>query len=443
VTRHAASRLAAPGRPAVLFETARGGRLAGLRLAPASALMDEARSALLRIYWDGTAEPAVEAPVLDFFGGAWGRPAMAGLLAGTLADTSYVWFPMPFDRAARVELVLAPGAAPRQVHAEVFLAPVPRRPGEGRFHAVWRRENPTEAGRPFTFLRAGGAGHVVGFVLQAQGLGTDGTLFFEGDDRVVIDGDTAVAGTGSEDAFNGGWYDVPGRWDGRRSLPLSGALGYSNPLARTGGYRVLLADAYPWRRSIDFTIEHGEDTGNTIPTDHAGVTFLYAADPPGWRSTPFTEASRRPVRPDRVVLNVGWSSPITFFSTRWATLSKGPEPGVGRHLSFVGDSVPELGRHVLSLAAPVPATGRYRVSVLPVLGPAQGTVQLLRDDQPVGRALDTRAPGRAAGELTPLGELDLEAGDAVIHLRITPSVPDTRRAALDLIRVVLERVGPP
>jgi hypothetical protein len=439
ISRHPVTRTLQPGGRAVLFESRRGGRVVGLRLGSASRLMADGRATMVRVYWDGAAAPAIEAPVHDLFGGAWGEPAMAGLLAGTLRDTSYLWFPMPFDRSARIELVQASDGPTRQIFAEIFTAPVPRRPGEGRFHAVWRRENPTTVGRPFTFLRDGGRGHVVGMVLEAQGIGTDGTLFFEGDDRVVIDGDTAIAGTGSEDAFNGGWYDVPGRWDGRRSLPLSGSLGYSNALGRTGGYRFLLGDAYPWQRSIDLTIEHGETTANTIPTDHSGVVYFYAEGPPGWRSTPFTADSRRPVAPDRITLNVGWSAPITFFSTRFATITKGPEPGIGRHLSFVGDSLPELGRHVLSFEAPVPASGRYRVAVLPVLGPDQGTVQVLVDDQPVGQPLDTRADARRVGVVTPLVDLDLEKGRAAIHFRITPSKPGSRRAALDLIRVVLER----
>lgn len=440
VTRHGVTRTLEPGASTVVYEARTGGRLVGLRLASASALMADARATLVRIYWDGAAAPAVEAPVEELFGGAWGRPAMAGVLAGTLRDTAYLWFPMPFDASARVELHQAAGAPARTVHAEVFTAPVPRRPGELRFHAAWRRENPTTGGRPFTFLRAGARGHVVGTVLQVQGIGVDGTTFFEGDDRVVIDGDTAVAGTGSEDAFNGGWYDVPGRWDGRRSLPLSGALGYSNALSRTGGYRFMLGDAYPWQRSVELTIEHGETTENTIPTDHSGVTFFYADGDPGWRSTTWNEGSRRVVAPDRVTLNVGWSSPIHFFSTRFATVSKGPEAGIGRFLSFVGDSTPELGRHVLSLAAPIPATGRYRVSILPVLGPVQGTVQLLLDDMPTGVAVDTRADTRRLGTLAPLAELSLDEGEAVLHLRVSPSVVGSRRAALDVVRVVLERM---
>ncbi|MFN8669555.1 MAG: glycoside hydrolase family 172 protein [Gemmatimonadaceae bacterium] len=441
VTRHAVTRTLPPGRATTVYESTRGGRIVGLRLAPAAALMADERATLVRVTWDGAATPAIEAPVEDLFGGAWGKPAMAGLLAGAVRDTAYLWFPMPYDRAARVELVQAPNAAPRPVFAEVFTSDVARRPGEGRFHAIWRHENPTTPGRPFTYLQSEGSGHIVGVTLQAQGIGTDGTPFFEGDDRVVVDGDTIVKGTGSEDSFNGGWYDIPGRWDARRAFPLSGALGYSNALARTGGYRFFLGDAYPWSRRIDFTIEHGETVRNEVPGDYSAVTYLYATTPLTMRSTPWTPASRRRVAPDRITVNAGWSSSITFFSTRFARISKESENGIGRFLSFVGDSTPELGRHVLSLGVPVATAGRYRISIIPVTGPGQGTVQLLRDDQPTGAPVDTRADTRRVSEPKALGELELEAGDATLHLRITPSVTGTRRAALDLVRVVLERVS--
>lgn len=106
----------------------------------------------------------------------------------------------------------------------------------------------------------------------------------------------------------------------------------------------------------------------------------------------------------------------------------------------MGDSTPELGRHVLSLGVPVPGDGQYRVSIVPVLGPGQGTVHLLRDDQPFGTPLDTRNECRRVGEATPLGELAMELGEGGIHLRIVPSMLGTRRAALDVMRVVLERV---
>ena len=50
------------------------------------------------------------------------------------------------------------------------------------------------------------------------------TYFFEGDDSTAIDGEFRIHGTGSEDFFNGGWYAMMDRWDGKLSLPLHGAL---------------------------------------------------------------------------------------------------------------------------------------------------------------------------------------------------------------------------
>lgn len=54
-----------------------------------------------------------------------------------------------------------------------------KRDDEGRFYARWRREEPCAPGRPFTYLRTEGRGHVVGTILQAQGLEPGNTCFFE------------------------------------------------------------------------------------------------------------------------------------------------------------------------------------------------------------------------------------------------------------------------
>ena len=67
---------------------------------------------------------------------------------------------------------------------------------------------------PYTMLNVKGKGHFVGTVLQAQGLKTGMTIFFEGDDSTVVDGELRMHGTGSEDFFNGGWYALMDRWDG-------------------------------------------------------------------------------------------------------------------------------------------------------------------------------------------------------------------------------------
>jgi hypothetical protein len=119
-------------------------------------------------------------------------------------------------------------------------------------------------------------------VLQSQGWQPGNTGFFEGDDVVEIDGRLAVHGTGTEDMFNGGWYGLPARWNGRGSLPFSGSLDYSRQTSRTGGYRWLIGDAYRFDRSLKFTVEHGPE-GNADDVDYAGTVFYYLDRPGGER----------------------------------------------------------------------------------------------------------------------------------------------------------------
>ena len=200
------------GKTAALFDVDRPGRIVGIRLWPADALAGKGRDIVLRAYWDGDAEPAIASPAGDFFGYAWGEPAIRSLLVGTDEGVNYCYFPMPFDKSGRIELYAEPGLDRNvSVQAQVLFVPVARRENEGRFYALWRRENPTTKGKPFTFLETGGRGHLVGFIQQSQGLESGNTYFFEGDDQTTIDGELVIHGTGSEDFYNGGWYDVAGR----------------------------------------------------------------------------------------------------------------------------------------------------------------------------------------------------------------------------------------
>jgi hypothetical protein len=121
--------------------------------------------------------------------------------------------------------------------------------------------------------------HYIGTILQAQGLRPGMTYFFEGDDSTVIDGSLRLHGTGSEDYFNGGWYALMDRWDGPMSLPLHGALDYSLPFCRTGGYRFYLNDKLSFEKSLHHSMEHGP-VGNKIHSGYTSIGFYYAATPP-------------------------------------------------------------------------------------------------------------------------------------------------------------------
>ncbi len=441
IQRMAVKRSLAPGKTVRLFDARRGGRVVGLRICPASAIAGKDRAVLLRITFDGAREPAVLCPAGDFFGASWGDPAMRSLVMGTDGDTSYCFLPMPYDRSARIELVSErTSGAPIPIEAEIAYADAPRQDDEGRFYAVWRRENPTTDGVPFTFVKTEGHGHVVGVALQAQGMEPGATPFFEGDEQAIVDGKLAIHGTGSEDFFNGGWYDVPGRWDRRTSLPLSGCLDYQKHLGRSAGYRFMLPDPWVYRRSIELNIEHAPEKNN-LPTDYVAVTYLYSDRHPTGAGTVPPVAERAVADPSKVVIAAGWSIPVQAFSFERASLRKLPETIGGRGarvLSMRAEGGDVFGSHFIEIVCDVPAAGQYRVSVEAVFGPEVGRVQWHRNEAPVGPPVSMFAADRRI-ETRELGVATFEAGPQRLMLKLTPPEGRDRPIGLDLVTVTLER----
>ena len=244
-----------PGTAEVIFRTNKGGRICGIELSPADAFEGLDKSTDIRITWDDEAVPAVYCPVADFFGYAFGSKSMQSLLLGSMDNKAYCYFPMPYDRSARIELIQRKGdgrsSKPVKINAEVWYTPEKRMPdSEGRFYAYWEKRVKLQRGEPHTIADIKGKGHYVGTVLQAQGLKAGMTIFFEGDDSTSIDGIFRLHGTGSEDYFNGGWYAMMDRWDDKMSLPLHGSLGYSLPFCRTGGYRLYLSDKLSFEKIL-------------------------------------------------------------------------------------------------------------------------------------------------------------------------------------------------
>lgn len=431
-----------PGQRATIFEATEPGRIVGLKLGPTAALGGGERALTLRIFWDGAETPAVEAPAGDFFGFSFGRPAAGSLLLGSNDAAGYTFLPMPYARSARIELELdreAPG--PVALKSEIVVAGPGKAADEDYFHAVWRRENPTTPGQPFTFLDVQGRGQLVGAVLQSQGMEPGQTLFFEGDDQATIDGELTVHGTGSEDFFNGGWYDLPGRWYSRVSFALSGCLEYSKHLGRTGAYRFFLADAYTFRKSLRLTIEHGPEK-NAIPTDYTGTSYVYLDRPEGVGPRLPDLAARRVVDPSRFVVVPGWQAPIPAFSLDHATLRKAEEEVGGRRVRFLElrqNGAPGIGGHYVAVVVEAPVAGRYKVAVEGVRGPDEGQVQLLVNDQPAGAVVDLYAPEPGAGEPQVLGELDLAVGPNPVYLSLAGHHEKSSGAGFRIVRLVFER----
>jgi hypothetical protein len=274
------------GERKTIMQLSKGGRITGIELEPATAFEGWAKEVDLKITWDGEATPAVYCPVADFFGFAFGKPSMQSLLIGTRNNTAYCYFPMPFDKGAKIELEYRGTSfrSTRQsitITALVFHLPNKRvAASEGKFYSYWNHQPSVVRGQPHLLLQTTGKGHYVGTVLQARGHETGMTGFFEGDDSTVVDGELTMHGTGSEDYFNGGWYAMMDRWDAAFSLPLSGSLDYMLPLSRTGGYRLFLTDKIPFTNSIHHSIEHGPEH-NLLPGTYTSVAYYYGDKPPG------------------------------------------------------------------------------------------------------------------------------------------------------------------
>ena len=273
-----------PGQTLNLLNLNKGGRIVGIEISPASAFAGLNKRIDLKVTWDNEKNPAIYAPLADIFGYAFGSPSMQSLLMGSKKDKNYCYFPMPFDKSARIDLVYryplkGEYGDNKTIHVKIYYSDVKRDPAnEGKFYTHWFSDIKPPVGLPHVFLNTDGKGHYVGTILQAQGLNPGMTTFFEGDDSTSVDGVTRLHGTGSEDYFNGGWYALMDRWDSKMSLPLHGCLDYSLPFARTGGYRLYLNDKISFNKHIYHSIEHGPQ-GNKVPVDYTSVALYYSANP--------------------------------------------------------------------------------------------------------------------------------------------------------------------
>jgi hypothetical protein len=442
LARHPFNATLAAGKAVTLYQTSQPGRIASLRIAPAEALAGKDRDILLRITWDGDKKPSILCPAGDFFGYAWGKPAMGACLLGTLGGVDYCNLPMPFKRGAKIELVSLRGGAPVAIHGEVVVGDTGRRSDEGEFYAVWRRENPTTEGKPYTYLETSGRGHIVGLALQAQGSEPGSTSFFEGDDVTMIDGEMAIHGTGSEDSFNGGWYDVPDRWDGPVARALSGCMLYQKPLGRTGGYRFFLGDAYSYRKSILQTIEHAPERNQGI-ADYCSVAYFYSENRPAMTLDVPSLVARKVSDPKRIIFSAHWTLPIMSFSFADATISRKSVPagqGNERCLSMRSRGGDFFGPPFISFLCDLPAAGTYKVTIDAVKGPEQGVLQLFRDESPIGPQADLYSASPVRTNAIPMGEITVREGNNKIMFKIVGKNPASTTFGLDLINVVFVKV---
>ena len=309
-----------------IFSMATGGRIVGIEL-DAGTLAQTYRKIMLSATWDSEAQHALELPLHDFFGFAFGNPSIQSIVLGSNSGKLYSYVPMPFDKSAEIKLRYdksKSGADDVMLTGTIYYTDDKRDIAtEGKFYVQSRRQYNIPSATPHLIADVKGKGHYVGTVLMSQGLQEGTTRFFEGDDRATIDGKLRLHGTGSEDYFNGGWYAVMDRWDRGISLPIHGSLDYDLMRSRTGGYRFYLSDKLNFDQSFNLTIEHQAEAENNIQADYTSLGMFYAEKP---------QFQNTPILIDDQVTKVAHRDKLTaqgmVFSLYWLTSAVYQDPSI-------------------------------------------------------------------------------------------------------------------
>jgi hypothetical protein len=171
------------------------------------------RQLILRMYWDGQAQPSVECPLGDFFaaglgGFSWSGDIQVSSLPVCVNPGSALncFWEMPFRRSCRMTLENISGRDARlyyQINYELREVP----DDAACFHAQFRRSNPLPYREVHVLLDGvTGPGHYVGTYV-AWGVNNSG-WWGEGEVKFYLDGDEewpTIASTGTEDYFLGSY----------------------------------------------------------------------------------------------------------------------------------------------------------------------------------------------------------------------------------------------
>lgn len=252
------------GATSVLASINAPGCLAAVLLDPEPHDAATLADARLQMLWDGRPEPAVDAPIGEFFGSGFGEVPVSSLMIGMRTNGPYYChFPMPFWSSAVVRVVNGGTQALASLGFEIRHRPNGHdRARTGHFHARHSSRLLPGDGADYVVLDEAGRGHVVGVSLSMQAGNAvaygSGLPFLEVDERVFVDGarSPAVHGTGLEDYFNCGWYYQGGLPLNRpcHGIPVR-RLVWGQPTNCATTYRHHLGDVLPFERGIRFLFE--------------------------------------------------------------------------------------------------------------------------------------------------------------------------------------------
>jgi hypothetical protein len=227
----------------------------------------------LRAWWDGEAQPSIDAPIGLFMGVAH-RQGKIPFFTSAFFDVSPQFglnchLPMPYSKRARIAVVNRGDVKIDAFYYYVDAVKLRALPAEtGYLHAAYREARPCVASQDFVFAEGAGRGHLLGVHLAVETT-ADG-WWGEGDDKITLDGRPVGQGTGTEDYFGGAWNfraEHAGLYEGSPRLEpeTSGSRHFV--------YRFHALDPLPFSRSFRYAMEHGHANDRA---DHwASVAYWY------------------------------------------------------------------------------------------------------------------------------------------------------------------------
>jgi hypothetical protein len=167
----------------------------------------------LQMWWDGDKKPAVDVPLVDFFGFHVGRrvPYESAMTSSPEGRSYNCYIPMPFRKAAKVVLTNESATDAYKLFFDVDFVEVKTLAANSTyFHAYWTRQKTSALGTDFLVLpQTRGRGRFLG---MSVGVLADSvynqTWWGEGEVKMYLDDDKdfpTIAGTGAEDYVGTGW----------------------------------------------------------------------------------------------------------------------------------------------------------------------------------------------------------------------------------------------
>jgi len=221
----------------------------------------------IRMYWDGNAEPAVDAPLGDFFGSAYGKTKIRTALIGIRDDgVFYNYFYMPYLDGAKIEIATVGEESvslDMSVTTDKLTVPEKDIMYFGARFNLGAYIDDKSRWPDYSFLRIQGAGRFVGVTLHISKF-IDGTdpdsspgwpWWGEGDEKFYIDGEKFPSwfGTGTEDFFGYAWCS-PALFT-KAYHAQSYCEGLSCFKGNRSVTRIMLGDSIAFKKSFDGYLE--------------------------------------------------------------------------------------------------------------------------------------------------------------------------------------------